>query len=181
VRGLFLRLFGAESPAPAPETGATDADVRMMRLALQTAAQAVNRGEVPVGAVLYETATERVLSIAHNRREMDADPAAHAELIVIRDGAHKLRDWRLNNCTLVVTLEPCVMCAGLIVNARVGRLVYGAADPKAGAVESLYRICEDPRLNHRIKPIGGVLAEECGEVLRDFFRAKRGRRGDASS
>lgn len=172
----LLRLFGGAPPRSAAPA-ATDADVRMMRLALQTAEQAVNRGEVPVGAVLYETATERVLSIAHNRREMDHDPAAHAELLVMRDGAKKLGDWRLNNCTLVVTLEPCVMCAGLIVNARLGRLVYGATDPKAGAVGSLYHICQDTRLNHRITPIGGVLAEECGALLRDFFRARRGRRG----
>ncbi len=152
---------------------ASETDVRMMRRALELAKQAAEMDEAPIGAVVYETATGRVLGEGHNVRERDADPAGHAEMIAVRAAARAVGDWRLNHCTLVATLEPCAMCAGLIVNARVGRLVYGARDPKAGAVESLYRLCEDARLNHRIQPIGGVLEEECGEVLRAYFRGKR--------
>jgi tRNA(Arg) A34 adenosine deaminase TadA len=151
----------------------------MMRRALELAREAAAIGEVPVGAVVYETASGRVLGEGFNRREVDCDPAAHAELLAIRAAAAALRDWRLNRCTLVVTLEPCAMCAGLIVNARVGRLVYGAADPKAGATASLYRLTTDPRLNHRVEPIAGVLGTECAAVLKEFFRGLRGgdRRG----
>lgn len=156
----------------------TPTDRAMMRRAIELARQAADLDEAPIGAVVYETESGRVLAEAHNRREMDADPTAHAELIAIRDAARQIGDWRLNHCTLVVTLEPCVMCAGTIVNARVGRLVYGAADPKAGAVESLYELCADARLNHRIEPIGGVDADECGELLRSFFRMKRSRPGE---
>jgi tRNA(adenine34) deaminase len=163
-----------ESELPGP----TEADVAMMRRALELARRAADLGEVPVGAVVYETLTGRVLGEGYNRREIDRDPAAHAELIAIRAAAGAAGDWRLNHCTLVVTLEPCPMCAGLIVNARVGRLVYGAADPKAGAVDSLLRLTADPRLNHRVEPIRGVLGEECGAVLREFFRGlRRGREG----
>ena len=145
-----------------------------MRRALDLARQAAAIGEVPVGAVVYETATGRVLGGGSNRREIDHDPTAHAELIAIRAAAAALADWRLNACTLVVTLEPCAMCAGLIVNARVGRLVYGARDPKAGATESLFRLTQDPRLNHRVDPIAGVLESECAAVLKEFFRRLRG-------
>src|SRR5690606_29644383 len=115
----------------------------------------------------------RVLGEGYNRREIDHDPTAHAELIAIREAARAVGNWRLNDCTLVVTLEPCPMCAGLIVNARIGRLVYGATDPKAGATGSLMRLTEDPRLNHRVAPIAGVLADECSALLRDFFRRLR--------
>jgi tRNA(adenine34) deaminase len=145
----------------------------MMGRAIELARQAAAIGEVPVGAVVYETATGRVLGEGFNRREVDHDPAAHAELIAIRAAAAAKGDWRLNDCTLAVTLEPCAMCSGLIVNARVGRLVYGAADPKAGAAESLYRLTNDPRLNHRVEPIAGVRAEECGALLKGFFRGLR--------
>jgi tRNA(adenine34) deaminase len=155
--------------------GATETDVAMMRRALELARRAESAGEVPVGAVVYETPGGRVLGEAHNRRETDRDPAAHAELLAIRAAARALGDWRLGACTLVVTLEPCAMCAGLIVNARVGRLVYGAADPKAGAVDSLYRLTRDPRLNHRVDPISGVLADDCAALLTGFFRARRGK------
>lgn len=148
-------------------------DEPMMRRALDLARRAAAIGEVPVGAVVYETATGRVLGEGSNRREIDHDPAAHAELIAIRAAAAALGDWRLNGCTLVVTLEPCAMCAGLIVNARVGRLVYGAADPKAGATGSLLRLTQDARLNHRVEPIGGILEAECAAVLKDFFRGLR--------
>jgi tRNA(adenine34) deaminase len=151
----------------------TPTDIAMMERALDLAREAAARGEVPVGAVVYETATGAVLAEAANARECDSDPAAHAELIAIRGACEARHDWRLNDCTLVVTLEPCAMCAGLIVGARVGRVVYGADDPKAGAVRSLYRLLEDPRLNHRVRPIRGVRAAESAALLREFFRARR--------
>ncbi len=144
-----------------------------MRRALELARQAAALGEVPVGCVVYQTATARVLGEGFNRREVDADPIAHAEVLAIRAAATALGDWRLSGCTLVVTLEPCAMCAGAIVNARVGRLVFGASDPKAGACGSLHRLTEDPRLNHRVSPLTGVLAEECGGLLREFFQRLR--------
>ncbi|MEQ8745828.1 MAG: tRNA adenosine(34) deaminase TadA [Pyruvatibacter sp.] len=146
-----------------------------MERALELAAQAAAEGEVPVGAVVYETENAHILGEGANRRETDDDPTAHAEMIAIRAAARAVGDWRLNHCTLVVTLEPCCMCAGAIVNARIGRLVCGADDPKAGAAGSLYRITEDPRLNHRVAPIRGVLAERAAELLRNFFRARRKR------
>lgn len=153
---------------------ATSTDHAMMMRALELARAAAVAGEVPVGAVVYETESGRVLGEAHNRRHLDKDPTAHAELLAIRQAAMATGDWRLNHCTLVVTLEPCAMCAGLIVNARLGRVVYGCADPKAGACGSLMRLTEDSRLNHRVAPIGGVMGEECAGVLREFFRSRRG-------
>lgn len=151
----------------------------MMGRALELARQAAGEGEVPVGAVVYETATGRVLGEGRNAREASGDPAGHAELLAVRAAAQALGSWRLTGCTLVVTLEPCPMCAGLVVNARVDRLVYGAPDPKAGACGSLLRLTEDARLNHRVTPIAGVEREACAEVLRAFFRARRAeRRGD---
>ena len=153
--------------------GATPDDLRAMRRAIELAQQAAQQGEAPIGAVVYDTHTGHTLSEAFNTRERDGDPLGHAELLAIRAAAKQIGDWRLNDCTLVVTLEPCVMCAGAIVNARVGRLVYGATDPKAGAVASLYTLCQDERLNHRIEPIAGVCAQECGDLLRAFFRARR--------
>lgn len=151
----------------------TPRDLEMMRRALELARQAMVLGEVPVGAVVWETATGRVLGEGFNRREVDRDPAAHAELLAIRSACAAAGDWRLNACSLAVTLEPCVMCAGLIVNARVGRLVYGAPDPKAGAVDSLMTLTRDPRLNHRVEPIAGVLADESAGLMREFFRGLR--------
>lgn len=150
----------------------TAQDTAMMRRALDLARAAGELGEVPVGAVVYETGGT-VLAEAGNRREIDHDPAAHAEFLAIAAACRRLGDWRLNHCTLAVTLEPCVMCAGLIVNARLGRVVYGAADPKAGAVRSLYRILEDQRLNHRPAVIPGVMADECGSLLTAFFASLR--------
>lgn len=144
-----------------------------MGRALELAQRAGESDEVPVGAVVYETETGRVLGEGSNARECGNDPAAHAELIAMREAAGAIGDWRLNRCTLVVTLEPCAMCAGLIVNARVGRVVFGARDPKAGAVESLYRLLADPRLNHRVRAIGGVYEGESAAMLRTFFRRKR--------
>ncbi|MFI4892331.1 MAG: nucleoside deaminase [Phycisphaerales bacterium JB058] len=156
-----------------PET-----DLEMMRRALMLAREASAAGEVPVGAVVWETATGRVLGEGRNRREEDRDPSAHAEHIAILEASRAVGDWRLNHCSLAVTLEPCPMCAGLIVNARVGRVVYGADDPKAGACRSLYELTTDTRLNHRVELVPGVLADEAGDLLRAFFRARRGKSGD---
>lgn len=144
-----------------------------MRRALRLARRAAALGEAPIGAVIYDTATGDVLAEAHNTRETQRDPVGHAELLAIRDAARAIGDWRLNGCTLVVTLEPCPMCAGAIVNARVGRLVYGAPDPKAGAVHSLFSLCADQRLNHRIDAIPGVMARSSANLLKAFFKARR--------
>ena len=158
---------------PDAQPGPTETDIAMMRRALELAAAAADEGEAPIGAVVYQTDTGAILGEGRNTRERADDPAGHAEVHAIRAAAGAVGDWRLNHCTLVVTLEPCAMCAGLTVNARLGRLVYGADDPKAGAAGSLYRLTEDERLNHRVTPIRGVLAEECAEILRAFFRARR--------
>ncbi|MFI4853388.1 MAG: tRNA adenosine(34) deaminase TadA [Phycisphaerales bacterium JB065] len=170
-----LRRFLSTRDAPDLPS---DTDVAMMRRALALAEGAASQGEVPVGAVVYETSTGKILSEGANRRECDADPSAHAEHIAMVKACKAIGDWRLNHCTLVVTLEPCPMCAGLIVNARVGRLVYGASDPKAGATGSLMRLTEDARLNHRVTPIRGVLASESSAMLKSFFRARRSRRSE---
>lgn len=146
-----------------------------MRRALDLAREAAAAGEAPIGAVVYETRTGRVLGEGRNRREQDRDPSAHAEHIAVLAACREAGDWRLNHCSLAVTLEPCPMCAGLIVNARVGRVVYGAPDPKAGAVRSLYRLLEDDRLNHRCEVVAGVMAGEAGALLTEFFRSLRGR------
>jgi tRNA(adenine34) deaminase len=132
--------------------------------------------DVPVGAVILDEAGT-IITRARNRREADRDPTAHAEILAIRQAASILGRWRLTDLTLVVTLEPCTMCAGAVTAARLGRLVYGAEDPKAGAVGSLWDVLRDARLNHRPEVIGGVLASECGAVLRDFFAARRQRGG----
>ncbi|MFF2852400.1 tRNA adenosine(34) deaminase TadA [Streptomyces sp. NPDC058001] len=142
-----------------------------MRLALDEARLAVRGGDVPVGAVLL-SADGTLLSAGHNEREATGDPTAHAEIVAIRRAAAKLRSWRLTDCTLVVTLEPCTMCAGAIVQSRLDRVVYGARDEKAGAVGSLWDVVRDRRLNHRPEVIGGVLADACGSVLTAFFRAR---------
>jgi tRNA(adenine34) deaminase len=146
-------------------------DDRWMRLALDEARAAAEEDEVPVGAIVV--AAGRVVGSAHNQREQLADPTAHAEMIALTQAAAALGSWRLEDCTLYVTLEPCPMCAGAILQARVPRVVWGAPDPKAGAVESLYRLFEDRRLNHRVDHVGRVLADECGRILSDFFRGKR--------
>jgi len=152
-----------------------------MRLALAEAAAAgqttgAGQDDVPVGAVILDEAGT-VLARGRNRREADRDPTAHAEMVAIRQAARVLGSWRLTGLTLVVTLEPCTMCAGAVTLARLGRLVYGAEDPKAGAVGSLWDVLRDRRLNHRPEVIGGVLADECGAVLREFFAARRLRGG----
>jgi len=143
-----------------------------MRLALEEAQRAADTGEVPVGAVLIDDAGQ-VVARNHNRRETQQDPTAHAEMLVLREGAQRRGSWRLTGYTLVVTLEPCAMCAGAMVLARIDRLVFGAWDPKAGAVESLYHLVTDPRLNHRVEVVPGVLAEAGGTLLKEFFRARR--------
>ena len=143
-----------------------------MRLALQEAALAVGHGDVPVGAVLLD-ASGSVLAKAHNDREGTGDPTAHAEVLALRAGAAAVGSWRLDGCTLVVTLEPCTMCAGALVLARVERVVYGAVDLKAGAAGSLWDVLRDRRLNHRPEVLPGVLEQECGDVLRDFFQVRR--------
>lgn len=153
-------------------------DERFMREALAEARAAAELGEVPIGAVVvYEG---EVIARAHNRRELDEDPSAHAEFLAMMEAARSLGRWRLTGCTVYVTLEPCVMCAGLIVNARVSRCVYGAADPKGGALGTLYDVSADSRLNHAFPVCRGVLEEECAEVLRAFFRALRGSEDDGA-
>jgi tRNA(adenine34) deaminase len=142
-----------------------------MGVALDAARRAEKAGDVPVGAVIVRGG--QIVSVARNRRIAEADPTAHAEMLAIRAAAEALGDWRLTGCTMVVTLEPCCMCAGAIVLARLDRLVYGAADPKAGAVDSLFRLCSDPRLNHRLEVVAGVRADECGEMLSRFFQEQR--------
>jgi tRNA(adenine34) deaminase len=144
-----------------------------MRGALELAREAAAAGEVPIGCVVVDDLTGSVIGRGANRRETDHDPTAHAEILALREAARARKHWRLTECTLYVTLEPCPMCAGAIVNARVPRLVYGCEDPKAGAVRTLFSICDDARLNHRVTTCGGVLAEECARVLQKFFRAQR--------
>lgn len=144
---------------------------RWMRLALDQARAAAAADEVPVGAVVVTGG--RVIAAAHNQREQLLDPTAHAEMIAVTQAAAALGSWRLEGCTLYVTLEPCPMCAGAILQARVPRVVWGAPDPKAGAVESLYGLFDDPRLNHRVEHVGRVLSDECGQLLSSFFRGKR--------
>ncbi len=152
-------------------------DLSMMERALQLADRAASLGEVPVGAVVYRTSDATIVGEGFNRREIDKDPAAHAEFAAIMGACRTLGDWRLNDCSLAVTLEPCPMCAGLIVNARVGRVLYGADDPKAGACRSLFAITTDARLNHRTDLIAGVMSEESASKLRAFFRSLRARGG----
>ncbi|MCB0829559.1 MAG: tRNA adenosine(34) deaminase TadA [Solirubrobacterales bacterium] len=144
----------------------------MMMLALGAAREAREHGDVPIGAVIARQGT--ALAMAGNRREIDRDPTAHAELIAIREAANALGGWRLPETTLYVTLEPCAMCAGAIVLARIPRVVFGAEDPKAGAAGSVMNILDDPALNHRPQVQSGLLAKECGDLLRDFFAARRG-------
>lgn len=161
------------------ENDATDLDRTAMNRALDLARGAAADGEVPVGAVVYITDTGEIIGEGANTRESDRDPAGHAELLAVRRAAAHLGDWRLNHCTVVVTLEPCPMCAGLMVNARVGRLVYGADDPKAGACRSLFAIPTDERLNHRCRIIAGLEAERSADLLREFFKARRRKPRDA--
>ena len=145
----------------------------LMRFAIEQAHIARSIDDVPIGCVIYHELTGHVIGRGYNRRIADHDPTAHAEIMAIRHAAQALAGWRLLDCTLAVTLEPCPMCAGAIVNARIPRLIYGCSDPKAGAVRTLYQICEDPRLNHRVDVTEGVLAGECAALLTGFFKAQR--------
>ena len=142
-----------------------------MRQALDQAQAALQADEVPVGAVIVQG--DRVIAAAYNQREQLHDPTAHAEMIAITQAAESVQDWRLSGCTLYVTLEPCPMCAGAILQARIPLVVYGAADLKAGAAGSLFQLLDDPRLNHRCQVISGVLALECGDILTRFFQQQR--------
>lgn len=144
-----------------------------MELALAEARLAVDHHDVPIGAVVLD-ADGRIASTARNERELTGDPTAHAEVLAIRRAAEAAGSWRLDDHTLVVTLEPCTMCAGALVLARIGRLVFGAYDPKAGAVASLWDVVRDPRLNHRIEVVGGILEDRCGALIREFFAGHRG-------
>lgn len=146
-------------------------DDELMALALDEARLALAHGDVPVGAVVIKDGT--VIARRHNERELTGDPTAHAEVLALRDAADVVGSWRLNGCTLIVTLEPCLMCGGALVNSRIDRVVYGAADLKAGACYSLYNVCDDPRLNHRVDVTDRVRAEEAGQLLTDFFAEHR--------
>jgi len=150
-----------------------DLDEAFMRVALTEAIDAWEAGEVPVGAVVVHDG--RVIGRGHNLRETLKDPTAHAEMIALTAAASAMESWRLEDCTMYVTLEPCPMCAGALVNARVGRLVYGATDPKGGACGSLYNVVQDSRLNHRMAVLAGVLEADCGDLLRSFFLERRGK------
>ncbi|MFO0773867.1 MAG: tRNA adenosine(34) deaminase TadA [Nitrospiraceae bacterium] len=154
-----------------PQPPSTDLDQQYMALALEQAQRAAALDEVPIGAVIV--AHGIVVASAHNLRETNQDPTAHAELLAIREAAARLGSWRLIDCTLYVTLEPCAMCAGAIVLARIPRLVFGALDPKAGACRSLFTLTQDCRLNHRVETVGGVSAEESQTLLQTFFRRLR--------
>jgi tRNA(adenine34) deaminase len=142
-----------------------------MRMAVRQAEEARREGEVPVGAIIVQG--ERVIAAAYNQREQLHDPTAHAEMIAITQSAEALNDWRLEGCRLYVTLEPCPMCAGAILQARIPLVIYGATDPKAGAVNTPYHLLDDPRLNHRAQVIPGILAEQCGQILTSFFADQR--------
>ncbi len=149
-------------------------DEHWMGVALNEARAAAEEGEVPIGAVVV--ADGELVARAHNRRELDADPAAHAEFLAMEAAARELGRWRLTGCTVYVTLEPCLMCAGLMVNSRIDRCVYGASDPKGGALGTLYDVSHNPRLNHEFEVVPGVRADEAAEALRSFFRARRKKR-----
>ena len=146
-------------------------DAAWMRIALEEAALALKAGEVPVGALVIEDG--EIVGRGHNRTILDHDPSAHAEIVALREAAARLRNHRLTGCEMFVTIEPCAMCAGALVHARVARLVYGASDPKAGAVSSVLQVVNHPGLNHKMEVTSGVLERECSEILQKFFREKR--------
>ena len=166
-RPVGERVGQRASPAAAD----VDDDHHWMGLALDEARRAAEEGEVPVGAVVVRDG--RLVGRGHNASIALTDPTAHAEIVALRSAAQATRNYRLEGATLYATVEPCLMCCGAGLHARIGRLVYGAADPKGGAVASLYRVLEDPRLNHRVAVTAGVLAAACGEQLSEFFRARR--------
>jgi tRNA(adenine34) deaminase len=168
-----LRFSSGEAILGLVSNEPTAADLRYMRLAIELAAEAGERGDVPVGALVVRD--DRILGVGFNTRELDHDPTGHAEVVATREACRQARRWRLDGATLYVTLEPCPMCAGALVNARVPRVVYGCDDPKAGAVRTLYAIGQDPRLNHRFELSPGVLGEACARQLTSFFEAVRHR------
>lgn len=146
-------------------------DIYFMSLALEEAQLAFNEGEIPVGAVLVKDGN--IMAKGHNRKEASNDPTSHAEILVLRTGALRTGNWRLSDAILYVTKEPCVMCAGAMINARLGKLVYGCRDEKGGAVNSLYNLLSDSRLNHQVEIIYGVLEEKCADILHRFFKLRR--------
>ena len=166
-----------ELDGPLESSEFSELDERSMRACIKLGAEAATRGEVPVGAVVVHhdptDGTSRVIAVGFNLRETTHDPTAHAEVVAMRRAAQILGQWRLDECTLYVTLEPCPMCAGAIVNARVKRVVYGCDDPKAGAGRSVYALMTDPRLNHRVELSAGLFATECAQLLKDFFAQRR--------
>jgi tRNA(adenine34) deaminase len=167
-----MRLALAEAAAPRTARTGQNAEAGQTAETGQAEPGPPEAEDVPVGAVILDEAGT-VIARAHNRREIDGDPTAHAEIVAIRQAARAVGSWRLTGLTLVVTLEPCTMCAGAATAARLARVVYGAEDPKAGAAGSLWDVLRDTRLNHRPEVIGGILAAECGALLRDFFAARR--------
>jgi tRNA(adenine34) deaminase len=173
LRDALVRVIAGRWPVPQAAARASAMDVAMMGRALELAREAAAMGEVPVGAVVYRLSTGEVLGESGNTRERDADPAGHAELLAIRQAAKRVGDFRLHDCGLAVTLEPCAMCSGAIVNARLQRVVFGAWDPKAGFAGSLGNLLDHHRLNHRVPPIAGVRGEECAQLLTEFFRELR--------
>ena len=167
-----LKVSGQDScmskkPASAPKT-----DEEWMKIALKAAARAEKRGEVPVGAILVSLSGE-CLAIAGNCKESIPTPIGHAEILCLHRAARAVEAWRLVGCTMYVTLEPCVMCAGAMIQARIKRVVFGTRDPKGGAVDSLYEVLSDPRLNHQVEISSGVMQEECAQMLKSFFRKRR--------
>jgi tRNA(adenine34) deaminase len=146
-------------------------DERHMRVAIEAAGIAEENGDVPIGAVIVYQ--DRIIARAYNQREQLQDPTAHAEIVALTQAAEFVGSWRLEGCTMYVTLEPCCMCAGALVLSRMDRLVYGCDDPKAGACKSLYNIVQDERLNHRLEVTAGVLAQDCSTILQDFFQGRR--------
>jgi tRNA(adenine34) deaminase len=148
-------------------------DIYFMKIALEEAKKALNKSETPVGAIVVKD--DEIISRSHNLRESLQDPTAHAELLAIKDASEKLGRWRLTDCMIYVTLEPCAMCSGAMILARVKRLVYGASDPKAGTAGSLMNLLSHEKLNHQVEVVSGILAKECGEILSDFFSSRRRR------
>jgi len=160
---------------PAYISSQSTLDLEFMNRALELARRAASQGEIPVGAVAVQYSHDgaRIVAEGFNTREADHDPTAHAEIAALRQAGTKLGYWQLTDCDLYVTLEPCPMCAGAVVNARIRRLIFGCTDPKAGAVQTLYKIADDPRLNHRVQVQGGVMANEAAELLQQFFLSRR--------
>jgi tRNA(adenine34) deaminase len=144
-----------------------------MREAIAEARLALLVEDVPVGCVIFHVPTAKIIARAHNRRHAEQDPTAHAEILALRQAAQTLKTWRLNDCVLAVTLEPCPMCAGALVNARIAQVIFGCPDPKAGAVRSIFQLCDDARLNHRLQITAGILADDCSALLKEFFKSQR--------